>query len=272
MRITIPKIKARKGNEPIVVLTAYTAPFARILDKYVDILLVGDSLGMVLYGMDTTLPVSLEMMINHGKAVVKGSEKALVVVDMPFGSYQKSKEQAFKNAAKIMQETGCSAVKLEGGEEMAETTDFLTKRGIPVMAHIGLMPQQVNTLGGYSYQGKTKKSQEEILKSAKAIEEAGAFALVLEAVDAKLVGKITDKLTIPTIGIGASVNCDGQVLVTEDMAGLFEKTPKFVKKYGSLANELDLAVKMYTEEVKSKKFPAKENSFFNDKSLSKSEK
>ena len=249
-------------------LTCYTAPYARILDAHVDALLVGDSLGMVLYGMDSTLPVTLDMMIAHGKAVVKGSTRACVIVDMPFGSYQSSPVQAFESAARVLAETGCSAIKLEGGEEMAATIHFLTERAIPVIAHIGLMPQHVNSMGGYKVQGKTPAECNYIMKCAKAIEEAGAFAVVLEGVEESCAREITAMLSIPTIGIGASPACDGQVLVTEDMAGLFEKTPRFVEQFGNLRGELETSVKRYAESVRSRTFPAAKHCYTSEKPTS----
>lgn len=261
-RLTIPAIKARKGQHPLVMLTAYTAPFTKILDNHADILLVGDTLGMVIYGMDSTLSVTLDMMIAHGRAVVKASQKACVVVDMPFGSYQASPEEAFRNAAKVMAETGCSAVKLEGGIEMEATIRFLVERGIPVMSHIGLMPQHVHQVGGYRYQGKTAEEAAQLEHSAKKLQEAGAFAIVLECVTEAFAAKLTTQLSIPTLGIGASAACDGQVLVTEDMAGLFtDFTPRFVKRYGNLAGALSEAAGSFAEEVKSRKFPSKEYVF-----------
>jgi len=261
-RLTIPGIRSRKGAEKLVCLTAYTAPFARILDEVADILLVGDSLGMVLYGMESTLGVTLEMMIAHGKAVARSSVRACVIVDMPFASYQASPEEAYRHAAQIMAATNCSAVKLEGGEEMADTIQFLSKRGIPVMAHIGLMPQHVHQMGGFRYQGRTDDDKARILADAKALEKAGAFAIVLEGIVEPLARQITSALTIPTIGIGASAACDGQVLVAEDMAGLFsDYVPKFVKRYADLAGELRNAAKQYAEEVKAGQFPGKEHCF-----------
>lgn len=261
MRKNILDIKSQKSGDKIVVLTAYTAPMARILDQYCDILLVGDSLGMLVYGMDSTLPVSLNMMINHGSAVVKSSEKALVVVDMPFGSYQESAQQAFRNAAKIIARTGCQAVKLEGGEEIIETVEFLVKRGIPVMGHIGLKPQSVNQMGGYKVQGKDKTSAKQILDDAKALEEAGCFSIVIEGVEKKLADKITSSIKIPTIGIGASAECDGQVLVSEDMLGLNENVPKFVKRYANLDRVINTATESYSHDVKAKKFPSEDNCY-----------
>lgn len=261
-RKTIPDILARKGKEPLVCLTAYTKPIAQLLDPHVDILLVGDTVGMVVYGMDSTLGVTLDMMKAHGQAVVKHSKRALVVVDMPFGSYQASPQEAFKHAAELLQTTGCAAVKLEGGIEMEETVRFLTERAIPVMGHIGLMPQHVHTMGGYKFQGRTTNQAEKIMADAIAIQDAGAFSVVLEGVEATLAETVTQKLSIPTIGIGASAACDGQVLVTDDMLGLFSDfTPSFVKHYATLANSIESAVKAYAEEVKSRKFPEEKHCF-----------
>jgi 3-methyl-2-oxobutanoate hydroxymethyltransferase len=261
-KITTVDLKAQKGGQPIVCLTAYTTPFARILDKYCDVLLVGDSLGMVLYGMASTLSVTLDMMINHGTAVVRGAEKACVIVDMPFASYQQSPAQGFASAARVMAETGCQGVKIEGGLEMAETVRFIVERGIPVMGHVGLMPQMVNAYGGYSCRGKTSESREKVIADALAIQKAGAFAIVIEGVVEDLAREVTEKLTIPVIGIGGSPSCDGQILVSEDMAGLFtEFKPKFVKHYGDLAGELEKAAKGYSEDVKARKFPGEENCF-----------
>ncbi len=261
-RLSIKDISKRKNTKPIVCLTAYTAPFAAILDKHTDLLLVGDTVGMVLYGMDSTLPVTVNMMINHGRAVVNASSHSCIVVDMPFGSYQESKAQAFRNAAKIMAQTGCQAVKLEGGAEMAETIEYLAERGIPVMGHIGLLPQSVNAFGGYPVQGKTDDGRKKINNDAKAVQSAGAFAIVIEAVEEKLASEITKKTSVPIIGIGASADCDGQVLVTEDLAGLFtDFKPKFVKKYGDLASDLNDAVKSYAKDVRERKFPGEDNCF-----------
>ena len=261
-RITIPQLTARKGGIPIVCLSTYTAPFAKILDQVTDILLVGDSLGMIIYGMESTLGVTLEMMIAHGRAVSNASHKACVVVDMPFGSYQASPEQAFTNAARLFTETQCSAVKLEGGEEMAETVAFLTKRAIPVMGHIGLMPQHIHMLGGYRYQGRDEHDRKRLMESAKAIEKSGAFAIVLEGVEETLAKDITEALSIPTIGIGASPACDGQVLVADDMVGLFtDYTPKFVKKYADFAGELERAATAFASEVRARTFPTAEHCF-----------
>jgi len=261
-RITAPELAARKGGEPIAVLTAYTAPMAQFLDEHVDCLLVGDSLGMVVYGFDTTLAVTLDMMINHGAAVVRGSHHACVIVDMPFGSYQESPEQAYRNAARIMRETGCDGVKLEAGVAMASTIEFLTQRGIPVMGHVGLMPQSVNTYGGFRVQGKDTTVARKVIDDARAVADAGAFSMVVEGVMEPVAREITNIVTVPTIGIGASVECDGQVLVTEDLVGMFSDfTPKFVKRYAELGAELSKAVASYAEDVRARHFPSAEYCF-----------
>ena len=261
-RHSVPALRARKGGEPIVCLTAYTAPVARLLDPHVDILLVGDSLGMVVYGLDSTLPVTLDMMIAHGAAVVRASERACVVVDLPFGSYQESKEAAFRASARVMAETGAQAVKLEGGLEMAETVAFLTARGIPVMGHVGLTPQSVNTLGGYKAVGRDAEAAERIAADARAIAEAGAFTLVIEGTMEALARRITEEVAIPTIGIGGSPACDGQVLVTDDMLGLFGAfQPKFVKRYANLGETVGEAAATYAAEVRSRAFPGPEHCF-----------
>jgi 3-methyl-2-oxobutanoate hydroxymethyltransferase len=261
-RLSIRDIRARKGGEKLVVLTAYTAPMARILDDHCDVLLVGDSLGMVVYGMDSTLAVTLDMMINHGQAVMRGSAKSCVVVDLPFASYQESPEQAFRNAARVMAETGCAAVKLEGGQEMAETIRFLTGRGVPVMAHVGLMPQSVNTAGGFRAQGRDGDEAAKIRADAHAVAEAGAFSVVIEGTVEPVSREISAELAIPTIGIGASPACDGQVLVTEDMIGLFnEFTPKFVKRYADATALVSKAAAEYAAEVRSGAFPGMEHCF-----------
>jgi len=261
-RQTVPALQARKGGEPIVVLTAYTTPMAQLLDAHVDILLVGDSLGMVLYGFDSTLPVSLDMMIQHGAAVMRGAHQAAIVIDMPFGSYQESEQQAFRNAARIMKETGCQAVKLEGGRDLAGSVDFLVKRGIPVMGHVGLLPQSVNRLGGYKARGKSADEAQNILDDAKAIADAGAFSIVLEGVVESLADKIAHEIAVPIIGIGASSRCDGQVLVAEDMLGLFTSfKPRFVKKYAELGYEIEKAVAHYAAEVRSRHFPGSDHVF-----------
>jgi len=254
-RITAPQITAKKGGEPIVSLTSYHAHTAAIVDRYADFILVGDSLGMVMHGMESTVGVSLDLMIMHGKAVVRGTSRALVVVDMPFGTYEESPAEAFRNAAKVMKETQCGAVKLEGGARMAETIRFLTERGVPVMAHIGLTPQSVNVMGGFKTQGRDEASWAIHEEDARAVAEAGAFALVLEGMVEPLAAKITRQVDIPTIGIGASAECDGQILVLEDMLGLNPAPPKFVKVYGNLGGQIEAAVKAYAEEVKDRSFP-----------------
>lgn len=261
-RMTVPKIMARKGGEKIVVLTAYSMPMAQQLDEHCDILLVGDSLGMVLYGLPSTLTVSLDMMINHGAAVVRGANHACVVVDMPFASYQESPQLAYRNAARILAETNAQAIKLEGGEEMAETIEFLTTRGIPVMAHVGLKPQSANSMGGFKVQGREQAEAEQILRDAKAVEAAGAFSVVIEGTAEPVARHVNEHLQIPTIGIGASAACDGQVLVTDDVAGMFgDFTPKFVKRYANLGEQLGEAARQYAEEVRSGAFPASEHCF-----------
>ncbi|MEO5620424.1 MAG: 3-methyl-2-oxobutanoate hydroxymethyltransferase [Cypionkella sp.] len=256
-----PDIRARKGQVPLVMLTAYTTPGARLVDPHCDIALVGDSVGMVLHGLPSTLGVTMEMMILHGRAVVRGAAKAMVVVDMPFGSYEESPAQAYRNAARLMAETGAPAVKLEGGVHMAETISFLTKRGVPVMAHIGLTPQAVNTLGGYKVVGRDGEA-EGVMEDARAVEAAGAFSVVLEKVPMGLAARITQALSIPTIGIGAGVHCDGQVLVQDDMLGLFtDFRPKFVKRYADLGAQADRAIADYAAEVRARSFPREEHSF-----------
>jgi 3-methyl-2-oxobutanoate hydroxymethyltransferase len=254
-RLTAPDIKARKGLEKIVSLTAYHAHTARLIDPHVDFLLVGDSLGMVMHGHETTIPVPLDLMIMHGAAVVRGSKHALVVVDMPFGSYEESPSMAFRNAARIMKETGCGAVKLEGGRRMAETITYLTERGIPVMGHVGLTPQSVNVMGGFKTQGRRQEEWAAIEADAAAVAEAGAFAVVLEGMAELLAAKITRAIPIPTIGIGASAECDGQILVLEDMLGLSPSVPRFVKKFAELGSAIESAVKAYAGEVRSRQFP-----------------
>ncbi len=256
-----PDIRARKGSAPLVVLTAYTTPGARLVDPHCDIALVGDSVGMVLHGMPSTLGVTLEMMILHGRSVVRGLTRAMAVIDMPFGSYEESPQQAYRNAARVMAETGAPSVKVEGGTHMAETIAFLTKRGVPVMAHIGLTPQSVNTLGGYKVVGRNGDA-DRVMADAIAVEDAGAFAVVLEKVPVGLAARITQRLSIPTIGIGAGVQCDGQVLVIDDMLGLFtEFKPKFVKRYADLGRQADEAIASYAAEVRARQFPGEEHSF-----------
>jgi 3-methyl-2-oxobutanoate hydroxymethyltransferase len=254
-RLTAPDIRARKGGEPIVALTSYHAHTARILDRHCDVILVGDSLGMVMHGLETTIPVTLDMMILQGQAVMRGSKRALVVIDMPFGSYEASKEQAFMSAARVMKETGCGAIKLEGGKRMAETIAFLVERGVPVMAHVGLTPQAINALGGFRAQGRDPADWAPIEADARVVASAGAFSIVLEAMAEPLAARITADVAIPTIGIGASPACDGQILVLEDMLGLSPRVPKFVKRYATLAPSIDAAVAEYAEEVRKRAFP-----------------
>ncbi|MDB5317196.1 MAG: panB [Rhodospirillales bacterium] len=261
-RISIPQIRSRKGAEPIVCLTAYTTQMARRLDPHVDLLLVGDSLGMVLYGLDSTLPVTLDMMIAHGAAVMRGTERACVIVDLPFGSYQESPEQAFRSAARIMAETGANGVKLEGGVEMADTVRFLVQRCIPVCAHVGLMPQAVNIAGGFKATGRSDEEAQKIMLDAQAVAEAGAFAVVLEGTLEPVAAAITAALPIPTIGIGASAVCDGQILVSEDVFGLFSDfTPRFVKRYADLGSQISEAAHTYAQDVRARRFPSREHCF-----------
>jgi 3-methyl-2-oxobutanoate hydroxymethyltransferase len=251
-----------KGGAPIVGLTAYTAPIAQLLDPHVDFLLVGDSVGMVVYGFDSTLPVTIEMMIAHGAAVIRASSQALVVVDLPFGSYQESREQAFRTAARIMAETRCAAVKLEGGAEMADTVRFLTERGVPVMGHVGLMPQSVNTAGGFKVQGRGQQQAQRVSADAAAIADAGAFSLVVEGTIEPIARAITEAVPVPTIGIGASPMCDGQILVTDDILGLFAQfKPRFVKRYAELAPLVTAAAAEYAAEVRARRFPGAEHCF-----------
>ncbi len=256
-----PDIRARKGQIPLVVLTAYTTPMARLVDGHCDVALVGDSVGMVLHGLPSTLGVTMEMMILHGRAVVRGLTRAMPVVDMPFGSYEESPEQAYRNAAHLMVETGAPAVKLEGGAHMAETIAFLSRRGVPVMAHIGLTPQSVNTLGGYKVVGREGEA-ETVMADAVAVEAAGAFAVVLEKVPVGLSARVTQCLAIPTIGIGAGVQCDGQVLVVDDMLGMFtDFRPKFVRRYAELGQTAAEAIAAYAADVRARRFPGPEHGF-----------
>jgi len=260
-RMTAPQITARKGADPIVCLTAYDAPTAQILDEHCDLILVGDSVGMVVHGLTTTVGVTLEMMIIHGQAVMRGSQKALVVVDLPFGYYEDSPERAFKSAAKVMRETGCQAIKIESGSYAAETIAYLVERGIPVMSHVGLRPQSMNVLGGFRARGRTQKVADEIVENAIAAAQAGSFAVVVEGVSAELADKVTKAVPIPTIGIGASSGCDGQILVTPDMLGMFSRVPKFVKKYADMQGMIEDSVKSYAKEVKSREFPGADNTY-----------
>ncbi|WP_338244620.1 3-methyl-2-oxobutanoate hydroxymethyltransferase [Aurantiacibacter hainanensis] len=258
-RLTVPKIRARKVDgvteEPLVMLTAYTARQAQLLDPHCDLLLVGDSLGQVIYGLPSTIPVTMEMMANHAAAVVRGSYHAVVVVDMPFGAYETSPEDAFDSAAQLLKASGAAAVKLEGGDAMAETVEFLVKRGIPVMGHVGLTPQAVNVLGGYAARGRSDAEADKIVSDARALEEAGAFAIVVEGVVEPIAIAVTEAVSCPTIGIGASAKCDGQVLVTDDMLGMFERVPRFVKRYEDLATTISETAEKYAEEVRSRSFP-----------------
>jgi 3-methyl-2-oxobutanoate hydroxymethyltransferase len=258
-RVTVPEIRGRKNAKPIVCLTCYHAHTARLLDPHVDVMLVGDSLGMVMHGMENTLGVTLDMMIAHGKAVMRGSKHALVVVDMPFGSYEESPQVAFRNAVRLIQETGCTAVKMEGGARVAETIRYLTERGIPVMGHIGLTPQMIQIFGGFKTQGRTEAEWPAIEADAKAVAAAGAFAVVLEGMAEPLAAKITKDIAIPTIGIGASAECDGQILVMEDMLGLNPNPPKFVRRYANLGPDIEEAVKAYAADVRERCFPGQEN-------------
>ena len=254
-RLTVPAIAARKGGEPLVMLTAYTVRVAQLLDPHCDMLLVGDSLGQVIYGLPSTIPVSLEMMAAHGAAAVRGSYHALVVIDMPFGAYEKSPEQAFESAAWLLKQTGAAAVKLEGGAAMAPTVKFLVERGIPVMGHVGLTPQAVNLLGGYAARGRSGAEAAKITADAVAIAEAGAFALVIEGVVEPIAVEITRLVRCPTIGIGASPACDGQVLVIDDMLGMFDRTARFVKRYDAIAERISAAAAAYAAEVRARAFP-----------------
>ena len=264
-RLTVPAIRGRKENgstsKPIVMLTAYTARQAQLLDAHCDLLLVGDSLGQVIYGLPSTIPVTLDMMANHAAAVVRGSYHAVVVVDMPFGSYEASKELAFTSAARLMKESGAAAVKLEGGEAMAETVAFLIQRGIPVMGHVGLTPQAVNVLGSYRARGRDDAEADKITRDAVALDQAGAFAIVVEGVVEPIAVAITQSVTAPVIGIGASAQCDGQVLVTEDMLGMFERVPRFVKRFEDLASIIERAAATYAGEVRDRSFPGADNTY-----------
>ena len=264
-RLTIPAIRQRKVDgvtaEPVVMLTAYTARQAQLLDAHCDLLLVGDSLGQVIYGLPSSVPVTLDMMAAHGAAVVRGSYHAAVVVDMPFGSYEASPQHAFDSAARLLKDTGCAAVKLEGGAAMAETVAFLTARGIPVMGHVGLTPQAVNVLGGYNARGRSQAEADKIVSDARALDEAGAFAVVVEGVVEPIAIEVTKAIACPTIGIGASAQCDGQVLVTEDMLGMFERVPRFVKRYEAIAETISGAAARYAQEVRSRSFPGIEQTY-----------
>jgi 3-methyl-2-oxobutanoate hydroxymethyltransferase len=258
--MSVAAFSRRKGGQPLVCLTAYTTPMARLLDPACDLLLVGDSLGMVVYGLPSTVPVTLDLMVAHGAAVARGAAQALVAVDLPFGSYQESPALAFRSAARVMAETGCAAVKLEGGAVMAETVAFLAARGVPVLGHVGLQPQSVNAYGGYGARGRAEAEAERILEDARAVAEAGAFALVVEGVVEPLARRITEAVPVPTIGIGASAACDGQILVSEDAFGLFaDFTPRFVKRYADLATTVSEAARAYAEDVRARRFPGPEH-------------
>ena len=260
-RLTIPAIRKAKGGTPLVMLTAYTVRTAQLLDAHCDMLLVGDSLGQVIYGLPSTVPVTLDMMAAHGAAVVRGSWHAVVIVDMPFGSYEASPEKAFESASSLLKQTGAAGVKLEGGQAMAPTVRFLADRGIPVMGHVGLTPQSVNALGGYGARGRSQEEASRIIDDARAIAEAGAFAMVIEGVVEPIAVEITRTVDVPTIGIGASAQCDGQVLVAEDMLGLFERTPRFVKRYDDLAARISAAVETYAGEVRARTFPTADQTY-----------
>lgn len=264
-RLTVPAIQKRKQDgrteQPLVMLTAYTARMAQLLDPHCDMLLVGDSLGQVIYGLPSTVPVTLEMMCNHGAAVVRGSYHSVVIIDMPFGSYEASPEKAFESASRVLKETGAAAVKLEGGEAMAETVHFLTHRGIPVMGHVGLTPQAVNVLGGYAARGRSDAEADKIVGDAKALDQAGAFAIVIEGVVEPIAIAATEAVSCPTIGIGASARCDGQVLVTEDMLGLFERVPRFVKRFEAISETIENAVKQYAADVTARTFPTADQTY-----------
>ncbi len=267
-RITVPEIRARKGGEPIVVLTAYDAPTAALMDPHCDVLLVGDSVGMAVHGLTSTVGVTLEMMILHGQAVMRGAKRALVVIDMPFGSYEAGVETAYANAVRVMKETGAQAIKVESGPTAPATIDYLVKRGIPVMGHVGLLPQSINIDGTFKAKGREEGERARILQSARDTADAGAFAVVIEGVAEGLAREITEEIDKPTIGIGASAACDGQVLVSSDMLGLFDWTPKFVRKYADLRGVIDQAVATYADDVRARRFPAEVETYFSKKPVS----
>jgi 3-methyl-2-oxobutanoate hydroxymethyltransferase len=261
-RISAADITARKRKTPIVCLTAYTAPMASILDEHCDVLLVGDSVGMVVHGLPNTVGVTLDMMILHGQAVMRGAKKAMVVVDMPFGTYEGSPERAFQNAVRVMQETGAHAIKVESGPTIPETVAYLTRRGIPVMGHVGLRPQAVLAEGGFRAKGRTEEERLRVMAEAEATADAGAFAVVVEGVAEGLAREITEALHVPTIGIGASAACDGQILVVDDMLGLFDWTPRFVRRYADLRSEISRAAAGYARDVRARAFPAEAETYF----------
>jgi len=264
-RLAAPDIQSRKGKEPLVCLTAYDAPTAALLDDHCDLLLVGDSVGMVVHGLPNTVGVTLEMMILHGQAVMRGAKRAMVVVDMPFGSYEGGKEQAYANCARVMKETGAQAIKLESGPTVPQTIAYLVERGIPVMGHVGLRPQAVLTEGGFKAKGKTEAERLRVMAEAEATADAGAFAVVIEGVAADLAGEITRAISVPTVGIGASAECDGQILVTPDMLGLFDWTPKFVRRYGDIRGHISTGVAAYADDVRARRFPAEVETYFSRK-------
>jgi len=261
-RLTAPEITARKGGEPLVCLTAYTAPVAAMLDEVCDILLVGDSVGMVLHGLPNTVGVTLEMMILHGQAVMRASRKAFVVVDLPFGSYEGPKEAAYANAVRVLKETGCQAVKVEAGPTVAETIAYLVQRGIPVVGHVGLRPQAVNVDGAFKAKGRSEVERARVVAEAEATADAGAFCIVVEGVAEALAREITAAVAVPTIGIGASAGCDGQILVTDDMLGLFDWTPRFVRRYANLKAEIEQAARAYADDVRARRFPGPAETYF----------
>ncbi len=261
-RLTAPEITARKGGEPLVCLTAYTAPVAAMLDEVCDILLVGDSVGMVLHGLPNTVGVTLEMMILHGQAVMRASRKAFVVVDLPFGTYEGPKEAAYANAVRVLKETGCQAVKVEAGPTVAETIAYLVQRGIPVVGHVGLRPQAVNVDGAFKAKGRSQDERARVVAEAEATADAGAFCIVVEGVAEALARDITAAVAVPTIGIGASAGCDGQILVTDDMLGLFDWTPKFVRRYANLKSEIEQAARAYADDVRARSFPGPAETYF----------
>jgi 3-methyl-2-oxobutanoate hydroxymethyltransferase len=261
-RLTAPQVTARKGGEPLVCLTAYTAPVAEILDEVCDILLVGDSVGMVMHGLPNTVGVTLDMMILHGQAVMRASQRALVVVDMPFGSYEGPKEVAYANAVRVLKETGCQAVKVEAGPTVPETIAYLVRRGVPVVGHVGLRPQAVNVDGVFRAKGRTEDERARVVAEAEATADAGAFCIVVEGVAEAVAREVTEAVAVPTIGIGASAGCDGQILVTDDMLGLFDWTPKFVRRYADLKGEIGRAVRAYADDVRARRFPAAAETYF----------
>ncbi len=261
-RITAPEITARKGGEPLVCLTAYTAPMAEILDPHCDVLLVGDSVGMVIHGMPNTVGVTLDMMILHGQAVMRTAKRAMVVIDMPFGSYEGAPQQAFENATRVLKETGAQAVKVESGPTVAETIAYLVRRGIPVMGHVGLRPQAVNVDGAFKAKGRTEDERTRVLAEAEATADAGAFSIVIEGVAESLAREITEAVAVPTIGIGASSGCDGQILVTDDMLGMFDWTPKFVRRYADLRGDIGKAVGQWAADVRARQFPGAAEVYF----------